>query len=68
MRESAKIANIQFGYANSDMIKKLRERGKMMGKFKQKDLLEIEKELNEMTEKRKEEFQRPVTAFVTFRH
>jgi len=47
-----KVANIQFGFANGELIDKLRERGKLLWSEKMTALNDIEGQINKLCDKK----------------
>ena len=67
--ESNDIANIQFGYANRELIRLLKARGAAMNNAEFSEIFKLEQEINSLIEGEDYELlMKPICAFVTFTH
>ena len=61
-----RIANITFAFANEELISLLNERGAYVASGKLSKVPKINEKIHKLALEKKDEYTRPVTAFVTF--
>jgi len=61
-----RIANITFGFANQQLLHLLKERGSLIAKGKFEKVPPINEKIERLSKEKKDEFTRPVAAFITF--
>ena len=60
------MAQIHFAYDNRELIEMLRQRGRLLMQGKYKEHSVISSQIEKLVEEKKEDFSRPVVAFVIF--
>lgn len=61
-----RIANVTFGFANQQLLRLLKERGTLIAKGKFEKVPPINEKIERLSKEKKDEFTRPVAAFITF--
>ena len=65
-KETCKVAHINFGYRNGDLIRLLQDRGTCVGQANFKGIPPIEDKINELLKNDIDRLKEPVTCFITF--
>lgn len=61
-----RVANITFAFANEELLNLLKERGSYVASGKLSKVPKINEKIHKLCVEKKEEYTRPVTAFITF--